>query len=70
MPSGDRNYNRTNNNAVFYCCSHGVTHPRSHQSASCRNPKEDHKTEATFFNQMGGRAKGIWQGQGTNNKDK
>eukprot|EP00957_Ditylum_brightwellii_P012637 955255-Ditylum_brightwellii.AAC.1 len=56
-PSGDRNYNHTNNNAVFYCWSHGVTRTRNLQSALCCNPKEGHKTEVTFSTEWVGAPK-------------
>ena len=36
------------------CWSHGFDIGNNHTSATCRNPKEGHKREATVTNQMGG----------------
>jgi hypothetical protein len=37
-----------------FCWSHGYQVHNEHTSASCKNPKEGHKKEATKINPMGG----------------
>jgi hypothetical protein len=49
---GQRPYKTTNNDN--YCLSHGYQLHNGHMSASCKNRKEGHQTEATKANPMGG----------------
>jgi hypothetical protein len=52
---GQRPPKMTNNNNYFW--SHGYQVHNGHTSATCKNQKEGHKTEATKANPMGG---GKW----------
>ena len=38
---------------MYYCWSHGLGTNAKHTSATCNNPKENHKKEATLDNMMG-----------------
>ena len=39
---------------MYYCFSHGLGKNPEHTSATCSNPREGHKKEATADNMMGG----------------
>jgi hypothetical protein len=39
---------------MYYCWSHGLSTNPDHTSASCKNPKDGHETEATIFDMRGG----------------
>ena len=63
----NRNRNRTNDNAILaghgYCWSHMHVPQRGtnpHNSATCRNQKPGHKTEATAENKLGGKTH-VWR---------
>jgi hypothetical protein len=42
-------------NAKCYCWTHGIRVSSNHNSASCTNPGEGHKSDATRENKMGGK---------------
>jgi hypothetical protein len=39
---------------LFYCWTHGLSKNPKHTSASCNAPAEDHRTDATLENRLGG----------------
>jgi hypothetical protein len=39
---------------MYYCWTHGLGRNKAHTSATCKNPAEGHKTDATINNMKGG----------------
>ena len=53
--NGNRSQRKSNGN---YCWTHGFYCGKEHNSASCKNPADGHKKEATASNRMGGSDRG------------
>lgn len=57
-PGQNNSNNRNTNPNQNYCWTHGFKVANSHTSASCKQPAQGHKHEATRANTMGGSTKG------------
>eukprot|EP00957_Ditylum_brightwellii_P119316 9102723-Ditylum_brightwellii.AAC.1 len=45
--------NRNEEEAKFYCWTHGAATGKWHTSKNCKKPKDGHKENATYYNRMG-----------------
>jgi hypothetical protein len=58
-PAGDKANHNFECDAIklYYCWTHGLSKNPKNTSASCNAPGENHRTDATLENRMGGRNK-------------
>ena len=57
IPEKENKTPNSDGKKMYYCWSHGLSTNPDHTSASCKNPKEGHETQATIFDMRGGSAK-------------
>jgi hypothetical protein len=44
----------TTSGNLYYCWTHGAGHNSDHVSSTCKTPQAGHRSEATFYNMLGG----------------